>query len=113
VSPGELIPGGVVAIPLYFGDGFLHVVKGELDRVADKFQRRIVVAGDGAICCIGLIDTIKIFAPGMEVIDAFFIADPQEDKKTAGHSHGEAEEVDGGISFVAEDGPPGDLKVVS
>src|SRR5258705_3253469 len=54
------------------------------------------------------ISGIEVFAVAVKVVDAFFIFYPEEDEETAGDAQGKTKDIDGGISFMADDIAPGD-----
>ena len=73
--------------------------------------RRLIVAVRLSAGGHRLIYSVEIFAVGVEIIDAFFVPDPEKDKDTAGDAQGKAERVDGGVSFVTDDITPGDSEI--
>ena len=73
--------------------------------------RRLIVAVCLSIGSHCLVNGIEVLAIGVEVVDTFFVPNPEKDKDTAGDAQGKTECVDGGVSFVADDVAPGDSEI--
>lgn len=111
ITPGKIVAGSIITKTGDLGDCLFGSVQQEIRIAAalDGPDRRVVIAFCFAVSSDGFEDRKQVVSVGMEIIDASFIPDPEKDKETAGHPQGEAEEVDGGIPFMAKDGAPGDL----
>lgn len=48
----------------------------------------------------------------MEGVNGAFVTDPEQDEQAGGDAKRQAENVDGGETFVAGQAPPGELEII-
>ena len=54
----------------------------------------------------------QVWAIGVEGVHGPFVPDPKQDEQAGGDAKRQAENVDGGETFVADQAPPGEFEII-